>query len=79
MKTREAFCANCQELKDHTVTIDLNGDYSFECPCGRFFKLVGSLDKKGISQALEAHKAANEGQLTVEAIEAVNEEKLANI
>ncbi len=78
-KTRLAFCANEQIEVNHTVTIDNNGEYLFECDCGRFFKLAGNLDKAGIKEALSIHKASNLGQVTQELIEAENAEKLKNI
>jgi hypothetical protein len=77
MKTKLAFCAAEQTETEHEVTIDENGEFLFTCECGRFFKLSGDLDKDGIKEALVKHQEQNQGQLTVEAIEAANEEKLA--
>lgn len=79
MKTREAFCTIEQKDTEHEVTIDANGDYVLTCPCGSFFKLPGTNDKKANDAALESHKAENEGKITLAALEKINEEKLKNI
>lgn len=79
MKTKLTFCANCQEKKDHVVTVDNNGEFLFTCECGRFFKLPGTLDKEGVKAALDLHEESNKGQLSQEAIDAENAEKLKNI
>jgi ribosomal protein L44E len=79
MKTRKAFCANCQEIKEHEVSIDNNGEFVFVCDCKRFFKLPAGLDKDGINEALARHEKANKGQISQAKIDAENKEKLANI
>lgn len=79
MKTKLTFCANCQDKTEHVVTVDVNGEFVFSCPCGRFFKLPGDLDKKGVAEALQAHEDSNVGQISQEAIEVANEEKLNSI
>lgn len=79
MKTRKAFCTNEQTQTDHTVTVDNNGEFVFECSCGRFFKLPAELDKDGINDALKAHENSNKGQISLEELERVNAEKLENI
>lgn len=76
MKTKNIFCANEQEVTEHVVTIDNNGEFVFTCDCGRFIKLPGDIKKDELKEALEAHKASNEGQLTVEEVEKANLEKL---
>lgn len=79
MKTRDIFCANCQETKEHIVTIDVSGEFICTCICGRFLKFPGDLPKKELDAVIEEHKEANVGQITVEAIEVENEAKLENI
>lgn len=73
MKTKELYCANCQELTVHNATVDGNGEYVFTCTtedCGRFLKLPADVATKTQAQELfEAHATQNEGQLTVEAQE----------
>lgn len=79
MKIREAFNAITQQIEEAQVTIDQNGEYVFTFADNSFFKLPGDLDKKGVDKALEAHEAANKGQLSQSVIEKANEEKLKNI
>lgn len=79
MKTKDAFCANEQEITEHKVTVDVNGEFLFTCDCGRFFKLPGDLDKKAIDEALILHEDHNKGQVSQEEINKINEEKLKNI
>lgn len=79
MKTRKVFCVNEQEITEHVVTVDANGEFVFTCPCGRFFKLSGELDKESIVEALKAHQEVNKGQVSQEAISKENAEKLKNI
>lgn len=79
MKTKKVFNARTQQVEDAVVTIDNNGEYVFTFADGSFFKLPGHLDKEGVAEALKAHEEANKGQLSAEAIEAENAEKLKNI
>lgn len=73
IKTKEAFCANCQQETEHAVTVDANNELVFTCDCGRFFKLnPEGMSKDDVQAALDAHKAVNEGQLPVEQIEAAH-------
>lgn len=75
MKTRLVFCANDQVETEHEVTF-VNGEFVLTCPCGRFFKLPGTLDKKGISEALKLHAEHNKDQVTQESVDKEAEEKL---
>ena len=68
-KTIPAFCANCQEETPHTVSVQDNGEILLTCICDRFIKLPADLEPDGVKTCLDEHKAANEGQLTVERLE----------
>ena len=71
MKTKEAFCANCQEDTEHMVTVDANSELVFTCDCGRFFKInPEGMSKEDVQAALDAHKDANMGQVLTEQVEA---------
>lgn len=76
MKTKKAFCAGHQEVTDHEVTIDANGEYLFTCECGRFFKIPADSDKAAITAFLSKHEKTNKGQLSVEEVEKANKAKL---
>lgn len=76
MKTKKAFCANCQEITEQAVSVDNNGEYLFECECGRFIKFPADVD---IKEALKRHEEVNKGQISQAEIDKANEEKLANI
>ena len=77
MKTKTVFCAKEQKETEHTVTIDTNGEFVFECACGSFLKLPSDFKTKDITKHLELHKVHNEGQVTIEQLEKENEKKLA--
>lgn len=79
MKTKKVFNARTQQIEDATVTVDNNGEFVFTFADGGFFKLPGTLDKDGITEALKAHEKANKGQISQAEIDAENEEKLKNI
>lgn len=64
--TKLAFCANCQTETDHEASIADNGDLVLTCPCGRSMKFPSSFDADQLADALNAHKAANDGQVTVD-------------
>lgn len=79
MKIIKTFNARSQEIEDAVVTIDSNGEFLFTFEDGSFFKLPGHLDKDGVAETLKAHEKANKGQLSQDAIDAENAEKLKNI
>lgn len=78
-KTREAFNVNTQVVEDAEVVIDTQGDYLFTFSDGSFFKLPGSLDKDGVTEALGVYESSNTGQILAEVFEAENQAKLANV
>lgn len=79
-KIRNIFCTKEQKETDHVVTIDANGEFVLTCSsCKSFIKLPGELKKEDIDKALKAHKDENEGKVTLEAQEKINDEKLKNI
>lgn len=76
MKTKKAFCANCQDITEQTVSVDNNGEFLFECECGRFIKFPADID---MAAALKKHEIANKGQVLQAELDKINKEKLANI
>lgn len=69
MKTKLIFCANDQSEEKHVITIDGNGEFVCTCEkCGRFLKFAANTKEELLGQ-LETHKTANEGQLTVDALQ----------
>jgi RNase P subunit RPR2 len=76
-KTKEAFCAQCQDLTTHTATIDANGELVLTCGCGRFIKVPGhNLTAESLNDFLAAHHEANEGQVSAEAQDEANQDLL---
>jgi hypothetical protein len=69
MKTKNVFCANCQEVKPHEISLSSVGEFVFTCDCGRFIKVAGDLSVKEVNEALDKHEEANKGQISVEAAE----------
>ena len=79
MKTRDIFCTNEQEITEHEVSIDNNGEFLLTCKCDEFIKLPGDLNKAEINQAIKENEKENEGKVTLEFLTKINEEKLKNI
>lgn len=79
MKTRLVFCAREQKDTDQTARIDTNGEYVIECGCGSFFKLPGGLPAAELEALVVAHKTENEGQVSVEAVEARDAQLLSQL
>lgn len=73
------FCANEQTDTDHTLDIDGNGEVVLTCACGRFIKLPADTTPESLTAYVEAHKASNEGQITVEAMETRKAELLGEL
>lgn len=69
VKKISVFCANEQSETEHTLDINGVGEIVLECACGRFLKLPKGTDAEGVKAFIEAHKQANEGQITKESIE----------
>lgn len=76
MKPISVFCANEQIDTDHALDINSNGEITLTCKCGRFLKLPGNTDGPGFKAFIAAHKAANMGQISLDAIEAKKAELL---
>lgn len=66
--SKPVFCAACQAVTEHDVTVDKNHEIVATCKCGRFLKLplVNTADE--LQNHLDAHHQANKGQ--VSAVEA---------
>lgn len=77
MKKIVAFNAITQKDEEAVVTIAVNGEFVFTFKDGSFFKLPGDMTKKQILEALEKEKKSNEGQVSVEKLEAENAKKLS--
>jgi hypothetical protein len=76
--TKDIFCAKDQIVTPHKGAIDAGGEFVFTCQnegCDRFIKLPADTDPQDFNTFVEAHKAANEGQVSIEA----QEKKLAEI
>jgi hypothetical protein len=54
--TKEFFCAQCNEVAEHTLTTDHNQETVATCPEGHFVKFPAGAD---IDKAIEAHNEAN--------------------
>lgn len=70
------FCANDQAETDHTLDVDGNGEVVLTCACGRFTKLPADTTSESLATYIVAHKASNEGQITVASLEAKKQELL---
>lgn len=86
-KTLKVFCAAQQAETDYVLDIDGNGEIVLTCSfavgteeapqeCGRTLKFPAGTDAARLKELLDAHKAANEGQVSAEAIEAKKKELL---
>lgn len=64
------FCANEQTETEHTLDIDGAGEIVLTCVCERFVKLPKGTDADGLKSFIETHKQINQGQISIEAIEA---------
>jgi hypothetical protein len=75
-----AFCANCQQDLPHEVGISaLNpNEVTLTCTCERVFKLP-KVPATEFSWLLDAHKQANQGQVTMVKLEASNQAFLEDL
>jgi hypothetical protein len=65
------FDASLQRECAHTLDIAQNGEIVLtSIESGRFVKLPAGTDAAGVADFIAKHKAANEGQITVDAMEA---------
>jgi len=68
--TKTIFCANCQEETVHDLSASPSGEVQATCSvCGRVVKFPVGISREDFDAAIEAHKAANQGQVTQESIE----------
>lgn len=63
------FCADSQEVVNHTLEVDANGEVILTSPTGRVIKLPAGTTATQLKEFAAKHKAANEGQLSVEKLE----------
>lgn len=74
------FDASLQKDCDHTIDIDGSGEIVLtSVESGRFVKLPADTDSASLAAFIESHKAANEGQLTVEALDAKKAELIEGL
>lgn len=73
MKTKKIFCANCQEVTDHNLSL---GTDELHCTCAICERLVKfpSGNKEELNALIKAHKEANVGQVTQESLDKKLEE-----
>jgi hypothetical protein len=72
--TRTIFCANDQIDQIHVLTPASNGEIQATCTvCGRILKFPADVTPEEFTSMVEIHKAANEGQVTQESIDATLE------
>lgn len=79
VKSVVVFCAKEQKETAHVLDIDGNGEIVLTCECGSFIKLPRGTDAEGLKAYVATHKAANEGQISVEALEAEKEKLFAGL
>lgn len=81
LKTISVFCAAQQKETEHSFDIDANGELVLTCTlnigteeapqaCGRFIKYPKGTTADDLKSHLVAHKEANMGQVSAEALEA---------
>lgn len=76
-KTILMFDASLQRDVPHTIDIDGNGEIVItSVESGRFIKLPKETDAAGLRAYIETHKAANEGQVSQESLDAKKAELL---
>lgn len=74
------FCANEQAETNHTLDLDGAGEIVLTCDtCQRFIKLPADTDAAGLKDYIDAHKEANQGQISVESLDAKKAELLAGL
>ena len=68
--TKTIFCAREQKETVHTLELSPeNAEVIARCECGEFIKFPAGVDKETFNKLIEAHKLANEGQVSIEAAE----------
>jgi transcription elongation factor Elf1 len=78
---KQLFCANCQQVTDHSAVIDQNTDMVLTCSvCERAIKFpTAGMTKADIDAAILAHQDANRGQVSQAAQVAQNDALLTEL
>lgn len=79
---KDVFCAGCQEVTKHKMSVDKNNEIVATCDCGRALKFPLFDQPEDFDAHLKAHHASNTGQVSVEqfkAARAVYDEKLKKL
>lgn len=71
---KDIFCASCQAVQPHQLSVDQNSEILATCDCGRalFFPLTETPEE--FDQLLARHHAANAGQVSAETAQAKRDE-----
>lgn len=78
-KTILVFCAEEQADTDHVLDIDGVGEIVLTCDCGRFLKFPAGTTSEDLKAYIAKHRASNQGQVSVAAIEAYKADLLAGL
>lgn len=90
IRTKEIFCAACQAVTTHEITVDGHGDFVFTCvevmteledgkSVGHRFVKFPNLEAAELKQVIEKHEEVNIGQVDPKVMEAELDAKLAEI
>lgn len=63
---KSIFCAGCQAKTTHKMSVDKNNEIVATCDCSRTLKFPLFDSPTQFDEHLDAHHAANVGQITVE-------------
>lgn len=78
---KQLFCANEQQVTDHSAVIDQNQDMVLTCSvCERAIKFpTEGMTREDLDAAIQAHQDANQGQVSQAAQDAQNDELLQSL
>lgn len=83
MKTKAIFCANEQEVKDHSLEVDNNGEIVATCvSCERFIKIPATQTAAEAEAIIVTHKESNtlsEAQAQIEEARKTSENTIDKI
>ena len=69
--TKTIFCANCQANEVHYLSASPSGELQAACSiCGRVLKFASDTTPEDFTTLVDAQKSDNEGQVTVDSINA---------